>query len=171
MTEAAAKPHVPDATFAQSVIFRPARADEVGPLVAMINGAYLREAWLLPAPRTTEADVAKRIANPRVSLIVAEVDGALAGSITVWLADEPHFGLFAVAPAHQGRGLASLLVGEAERIARDAGHVELRLDCAKELGLPPFYEALGYRVVREVPGQLLNGKGPVTRVDMVKDLR
>jgi tRNA threonylcarbamoyladenosine biosynthesis protein TsaE len=170
MKETAATPHSPDASLRQTTTFREARADEAAELAALINEAYLREAWLLPAPRTTEADVLKLIADPSVHVIVAEVEGTRAGTITVWLADEPDFGLFAVAPAFQGRGLASLLVGEAETATREAGFAQLRLDCAKELGLPPFYEALGYRVVREVPRALMNGKGPVTRVDMVKDL-
>jgi hypothetical protein len=45
----------PNDAFAATVSFRIATAADVPALVPMINETYLREAWLLPAPRTTGA--------------------------------------------------------------------------------------------------------------------
>jgi GNAT superfamily N-acetyltransferase len=178
MSDAATAPvraKSPDAAFAASVAFRLATHTDVHALVPMINDAYMREAWRLPPPRTDDAHLHEELGQPWTRMILAEVDGALAGSINLALHEEPHFGLFAVAKRHQGRGLAALLVAEAERRAREAGRTTMRCDCAKELGLAPFYESLGYRIEREVPHQYYgrNGvrKGPITRVDLVKDLR
>ena len=53
----------------------------------------------------------------------------------------------------------------------------MRCDCAKELGLAPFYQSLGYAVEREVPGQYYGRNGVrkgrasirLATVDMKKD--
>ena len=94
------------------------------------------------------------------------------------LDDGAWFGLLATHTVHQGRGLASLLIAEAERVARDGGSASLRLDCAAELGLPPFYASLGYEIETVEPGYYFTNpgpparrKGPITRVVMRKDLR
>ena len=63
-----------------------------------------------------------------------------------------------------------MLIGEAERAARDAGFDTLTLDCARELGLPPFYASLGYTVVREDVGMYLGAERPITKVTMTKKL-
>jgi ribosomal protein S18 acetylase RimI-like enzyme len=58
----------------------------------------------------------------------------------------------AVAPAFQGRGLGRRLMAHAERLASDAGFVEVRLYTnslmAENIAL---YKRLGYRVDREQP--------------------
>ena len=163
-----------DDALAAAARLRPATEADVAALTSMINEAYLREAWLLPPPRTTEHELRDEIARDAVRLIVAEVAGELAGSIAVWLRPPegggPHFGMLAVARRFQGRGLASLLVGEAEETARGAGSATLTLECAKELGLVPYYASLGYRVVREDVGLHLGAERPITKVTMRKEL-
>ena len=173
MSEATTRPaaKVPDASLRQRVAFRPAMPGDVETLVAMINEAYSREAWLIPGPRIDAAALRSDLGQPEARVVIAEIDGELAGSFCVSVrANDAYFGLFAVAPLWQGRGLASVLVAEAERVARDAG----RRECARELGLAPFYETLGFTVEREVPGHYYGRdgvrKGPITRVDMVKRL-
>jgi GNAT superfamily N-acetyltransferase len=162
----------PDAGLARRVSFRIATPEDVAALVPLINEAYLREAWLLPPPRITRPALDALLARPGRKIVVAEIDGAPAGTICVSLqAPEPRFGLFAVAPAWQGRGVASMLVAEAERITLSAGFHSLALDCPKELGLPPFYTSLGYAVVRETSGSYYGDQGPFTLVEMRKELR
>ncbi len=154
-----------------SVRFRAATTDDAPGLVALINDAYLREAWLLPPPRITVEEMLHELQDTGRRAVIADIDGALAGSVRLSRHDgHLYFGLLAVASACQGRGLASLLVAEAERLARECGEAVLRLDCAKELGLPPFYESLGYAVESETPNSYFGHKGPFTLVVMRKAL-
>lgn len=74
------------------------------------------------------SEVAERAQQARV--LVAEVDGAVAGSVTVTEYDQPfaevsrpgemEFRMLAVAPQHQGRGIARMLVRHivAEAVSR-----------------------------------------------------
>ena len=60
-----------------------------------------------------------------------------------------HSRCFATAPGMQGRGIATMLMQEAERRARDAGFDRLQLGCIRENGLQDYYESLGFSVDRE----------------------
>jgi GNAT superfamily N-acetyltransferase len=161
----------PADAFAASVSFRIAAAADVPALVPMINEAYMREAWLLPAPRTTNEMLAGEIADATTRVIVAEAQGALAGCVRVRLRDEgAWFGLLATALPFQGRRLAALLVAEAEALARRDGCASMRLECAEELGLPPYYASLGYAVESREEHAYFKHKGPITRIVMHKAL-
>lgn len=161
----------PNDAFAATLSFRVATLADVTSLVPMINEAYLREAWLLPAPRTTEETLAGEIEDAATRVIVAEAQGLLAGCIRVRLnGEEAWFGLLAAALPFQGRGLASLLIAEAEALARHEGCASMRLDCAEELGLPPYYASLGYMIASREEGAYFKHKGPITRIVMHKAL-
>ncbi len=161
----------PADSFAATLSFRVATAADVAALVPMINEAYLREAWLLPAPRTTADLLSGEIADAATRVIVAEAQGALAGCVRVRLhGDDAWFGLLAAALPFQGRGLASLLVAEAETLARREGCASMRLDCAEELGLPPYYASLGYDIESREENAHFKHKGPITRIVMHKAL-
>jgi len=158
------------------VRFRTATAADVPALVPLINAAYLREAHVLPPPRIDEELLGEEIAEKTSRMIVAEISGEPAGCICLRIdARGAHFGVLAVAPDHQGVGLAPLLVGEAERRALAEGQDVLRLDCAKETGMPAYYASLGYEIEKETPGHFYQNrkvrKGPITRVDMMKRIR
>jgi ribosomal protein S18 acetylase RimI-like enzyme len=162
----------PDAAVAARVRFRVGGDADVPAVVPLINEAYLREAWLLPPPRTTVDDLREELLTPGAALLIAEVDGALAGCVRIKQRErDTYFGLLAVAPAQQGRGLASLIVAKVEEIARRAGSEAVRLDCAKENKLPPLYESMGYIVEREETDAYYGKKGPITVSHMKKDLR
>jgi GNAT superfamily N-acetyltransferase len=174
--EPVARAKRPESHTRARVRFRTATPDDVPALVPMINAAYLREAHVLPPPRIDEELLGEEIAESASRMIVAEIDGAPAGCICVSINGRgARFGILAVAPEHQGIGMASMLVGEAERRALDEGQDVLHLDCAKETGMPAYYASLGYEVERETPGQFYENrkvrKGPITRVDMMKRLR
>ena len=158
-----------DAAFAAGVRIRRGDAADVPAATAVINDAYLREAWLLPPPRITEAGLHEELRDG--ALLIAEIGGEIAGCIRYRRREQDaYFGLLAVAKTHQGRGLASLLVQRVEDQARASGLPAVRLDCAKENNLVPLYESMGYRVEREAPNSYYGHKGPITVSYMVKHL-
>lgn len=168
----AARAKRPDAAFVARVRFRTGGDADVSAAAAVINEAYLREAWLLPPPRITEDRLREEMNDRGAALLIAEVDGELAGCVRLrHREDDTYFGLLAVATRYQGRGLAWMLVGRVEEMAREAGLPAVRLDCAKENNLVPLYESMGYVVEREVPDSYYGTKGPITVSYMVKELR
>ncbi|MBF6599539.1 MAG: GNAT family N-acetyltransferase [Dehalococcoidia bacterium] len=162
----------PDAATRAGVRIREATPGDVPALVTLINAAYKPvDWWLFEQLRTDGEELLDALADPDGTLIVAEMDGALAGHLALWLRpDEAHFGLLATGPAFQGRGIAPLLIAEAERRARDAGYHALGLGCIRENGLPAYYESLGYRVTQESPSRLWDARQEFTYVEMAKDL-
>jgi GNAT superfamily N-acetyltransferase len=138
-----------------TLVIRNATPDEVPALVAMINAAYRRsEGHVFPTTERIERTGAlKRLDG----IVVAEADGALAGSIHIELDERGgHFGMLATDVAMQRRGVASALIAHAEQVARDAGCLVMRIEVVREGGALPLYERLGYRIVRESPGQEWN---------------
>lgn len=112
-------------------VFRDARDADVPAIVALVTSAYrgdasragwTTEADLLDGERI-DADVLRGdIARPRSRVILLEdpADGALAACAHV--ADEDgagYFGMFAVRPGLQSRGIGNRVLAEAERIVRD----------------------------------------------------
>lgn len=162
----------PDAAFRAAITFRIATPADAEALVDVVTEAYERERWLLPAPRTDIETMNSEIASPRSRIIIGEDAGTLAGCVRVRLADEgAWFGLLAVAQSMQGRGLASLLIAEAEALAQREGAREMRLECAEELGMPPYYASLGYSVESRETGVRFNRNDvDITRIVMRKAL-
>lgn len=161
----------PDAAFRARAAFRLATTADAEALASIVNAAYERERWLLPAPRTDNEMLVGEIATPHSRLIVATIDGTLAGCVRVrLLGDGAWFGLLATAPAFQGRGLASMLVDEAERVAYDEGARAMRLECAEELGLCPYYASLGYAIESRGTARFSRNDVDITRVVMRKEL-
>jgi ribosomal protein S18 acetylase RimI-like enzyme len=106
----------------------------------------------------------ERVASERVAEIVAaremgvaRVDGRIVGSVRIRRLDEEtgFFGLLAVHPADQGKGVGRELVRFAEELSRERGAttMELRLlvpregDDAHKERLHGWYSRLGYRPV------------------------
>jgi GNAT superfamily N-acetyltransferase len=80
------------------------------------------------------------------NFLLAEGSAGLVGCVYVELQGErAYFGLLAVDPARQHRGLGRRLIDEAENHARaDGCHaMDLRIVNLRE-ELPPFYRRLGY---------------------------
>ncbi|RKS69331.1 putative N-acetyltransferase YhbS [Motilibacter peucedani] len=94
-------------------------------------------------------------AEAREVLLVAEVDGAVVGAVSVrWRSDcdAPHPWLYGlhVLPEHRRRGVAQALVLAAEDAARSAGAEALSLDADRDdIAVLGFYERRGYARVRE----------------------
>lgn len=98
----------------------------------------------------------------------ARLDGALAATVTLGLAtppNQPHRADIAkmmTRVAYRGRGLATALMVEAERLASERGRWLLTLDTAEEEGASGFYEALGYSRAGLIPEYALKPHGGLT---------
>lgn len=142
----------PDRT---AVIVRHATPDDVPALVRLINRAYRVEEFFVVGDRTTEQDIAQRFANPDAGFLVIddEQSGRLAGAVFVEIRGERgYFGLLAVDPDRQKRGLGRVLVRAAEDHCRGAGCRFMDLDVVNlRLELPAFYRSLGYEDAGRAP--------------------
>ncbi|MDQ0509717.1 GNAT family N-acetyltransferase [Ancylobacter amanitiformis] len=101
-------------------------------------------------------------------ILGAFVAGELAGTVTLHLAlpeNQPHRAEIAkmmTLPAFRGRGIASALLVEAERLARLRGRTLLVLDTASEGGAAGLYEKHGFRRAGEIPDFALKPQGGLT---------
>src|SRR5215471_8943468 len=91
--------------------------------------------------------------------------GRLVGTVTLLLdcpPNQPHRGEIAKMMTRvqwRGRGIASALLVEAERIARARGRTLLTLDTADDEGAGPFYDKLGYTAAGVIPDYALKPYG------------
>ena len=167
----AAHPKRADASFASSVCFRTAREDDLPGLTALVNASYAEREWRILERYRTDEDDMRATMRSESSVIIAEVDGVMAGTVTLTIRPQGgYFGLLAVAAEFQGRGLASLIIDMAEQRAREAGCDVMSINCVADAGMPPFYRALGYRVTKEETSRHFGAKRPFTLMELEKDL-
>lgn len=96
---------------------RPARPDEVAQILTV-----WREADATPSPTDTREEVLKLLREPAAVLLVAEADGRLVGTVIGgWDGWRGNIYRLAVAPGYRRRGLARLLVAEADRSLHHMG--------------------------------------------------
>ena len=159
----------------QPVRVRLASRDDIAAIVRLINEAYVVEAHFVSGDRTNPATV-WRLLDSGVFLVVdttapvgppagvagglarSSADGAesraLDGCIYVERMDpdRAYFGMLAVAPAVQGRGIARTLIEAAEARARQegAGAMDIRV-VSLRTELFPFYRRFGYVEVEIEP--------------------
>jgi GNAT superfamily N-acetyltransferase len=151
----------------------PADIDE---LVRVTNAAYRVEDFFVDGDRTNASDVRSRMDLSGAAFLV--VDGTERGSIAAAVhvqvdRGHGHFGLLAVDPVHQGKGLGRLLVEAVERHCRDHGCHELTMDFVNlREELPGFYQHLGFTVTGETAPMPANErlKRPAHLVAMRKPL-
>jgi putative acetyltransferase len=160
-----------------TVVVRAARPADAAALAAVSRAAieesaaghYTPAQLAVWAARRSEAAHARFVETTTV--LVAEVDGVVAGFASVALAavDGPAPGevdqLF-VAPSAGGRGVARALLTAVEAAARAAGLPALVTHASWRAA--PVFERLGYRQV-EVESVTLDGE-TLTRARMVKEL-
>jgi ribosomal protein S18 acetylase RimI-like enzyme len=145
----------PDAGVRASLRLRAPEPRVIPALVELINAAYKpRDWWLFEQLRTSEEGFLHETGKPGAQSIVGEIDGRPVAHVVLWLQDDGAWiGMLATAVEQQGRGIATVLVEEAERRARAAGYSELRLDCVRENGMPAYSESLGFLIEREERGR------------------
>src|SRR5262245_45756343 len=114
---------------AQSLEFRVAGPDDVAAVVGLVESAYrgdssragwTTEADILQGQRTDAEAVATLVADPASAVLLATRGGELVACCHIERHDDyAYFGMFAVSPDGQGRGVGGAVMTEAERIVRD----------------------------------------------------
>jgi GNAT superfamily N-acetyltransferase len=121
---------------------------DIPEIVRVINAAYRVEDFFVNGNRTSDTDIAARMATPGVSFLVLddEIPGRLAAAVSVDVLDgRGHFAMLSVDPDHQGKGLARSLMSAIEDHCRSAGCTELDIEVVNlREELPAFYTAFGY---------------------------
>ena len=122
-----------------------ADAGDGAAIVRVINRAFrTAESFFVEGDRVSAEILQPMLAKG--NFLLAEDAAGLVGCVYVELqGDRAYFGLLAVDPARQGRGLGQRLIAEAENHARASGcrAMDLRIVNLRE-ELPPFYRRLGY---------------------------
>jgi GNAT superfamily N-acetyltransferase len=123
-------------------------AEDIPEIVRIINSAFRVEDFFVDGDRTNYADIAGRMADPRVRFLVVDADrsGRLAAAVVVDVnGSRGHFAMLSVDPPLQGRGLARVLMNAVEDHCRGArcDTVEIEVVNLRE-ELPAFYDAMGY---------------------------
>ena len=100
----------------------------------------------LPTVSDSPDGLARLLAADPQALLVAELDGVLAGSlIAAWDGWRGSLYRLAVLPGHRREGLATMLLREGERRLRERGAVRLTAIVADdEAGAMDFWRAAGY---------------------------
>jgi GNAT superfamily N-acetyltransferase len=127
---------------------RPATPGDIPELVRLINEAYRVEAFFIRGDRTSTREIRSLMeASDAGFLVVDNADpGRLAGAVYVEARGaRGHFGLLAVDPGQQGKGLGRRLVAAVEAHCRQAGCVVVELEVFDvRTELHPFYASCGY---------------------------
>jgi GNAT superfamily N-acetyltransferase len=122
-----------------------AEPGDVTAIVRAVNVAFrAAESFFVEGDRIT-AEILRPMLE-KGNFLLAEDSAGLVGCVYLDLrAERAYFGLLAVDPARQHRGLGRRLIDEAENHARAAGCrvMDLRIVSVRE-ELPPFYRRLGY---------------------------
>lgn len=147
------------------IVIRDAHTNEREAIAVLTRLAYSEYATIM-APDAwrglSGAIDAALASNERIERIVAECDGALAGSVMLFppavkvyeFSDEratwPELRLLAVPPAWRGKGVGELLVAECVRRAREMGARELGLHTSRSMqSAIRLYERCGFVRVPE----------------------
>ncbi len=139
------------------MIVRPATPGDVPAIARLINAAFRVERFFVTGPRITEEECARDLTEEGTTILVATATHPrgedIVGTVVVRVeGTHGYFGMLAIAPDRQGRGVGRRLIGAAEDLARGRGCITMEIrvvDLRTEL--PPFYEALGYRITGTAP--------------------
>jgi len=119
--------------------------------VSIVNEAYRVEAFFVEGNRTSAAEVGELV--DRGECLVATDGTTVVGCVHVSAeSGRGYFGMLAVTPAAQGRGIGLRLIREAEERARAAGCLFMDIKVVDvRADLVQFYPRLGYRPVATEP--------------------
>jgi predicted N-acetyltransferase YhbS len=131
---------------------RLATDDDVPAITALINEAFVVEAFFKIGDRTSAEDV-RELMQKGGEFLLAEDSGSPVGCVFVKTnGDTGYFGMLSVDPGMQGRGLGRALIDVSEAHLQSLGCtiVEIEVVNLRE-ELPPFYEKFGYVKTEERP--------------------
>jgi GNAT superfamily N-acetyltransferase len=122
---------------------------DVPELVRLINCAYVVEEFFVAGDRTDAAQVRERMNRRSAAFLVVEdreSPPGLAGCVWVEVRDDRgYFGMLAVDPDRQRRGLGRLLIEAAEEHCRSAGCRFLDISVVNlRTELPALYRQFGF---------------------------
>lgn len=156
---------------------RRAQLSDTAALTVLVNRAYAIEGFFLDGDRTTTDEIAALIRSG--GFLILEYAGGIGAAV---LFQEPgqrdgvppshaYFGMLAVRPELQGKGLGRRLVQVAEAMAEATGAtaMSLRIVNLRE-ELSRWYKRLGYREVGTAPFNHRPVKRPCHFVEMAKPL-
>ncbi|MCX7285339.1 MAG: GNAT family N-acetyltransferase [Novosphingobium sp.] len=141
--------------------FALAQAGDVPRLRALVERAYrgesARQGWtheadLLDDERTSADELAETIADPAARVLLAEIEGKLAGTVTIRDLGRnsgkarAYLGMLCVDPGLQAEGLGRALLADAEDMAAEAFGAEVMEMTVIEVrtDLIAWYERRGY---------------------------
>lgn len=119
-------------------------ADDVDAIVRIINAAFKVERFFIDRDRTDAGRISAMMKSGK--FLVSEEAGRITACVYVELrGDRAYFGLLAVDPAAQKKGLGKAMIAAVEDYARAAGcrFMDMRIVNLRA-ELPPFYRRLGY---------------------------
>lgn len=143
-----------------SLSFRPATHADIDALLDLVESAYRgdssRQGWTTEADlldgQRTDRDGLRAIIDKDGSVIVlAEEDGELLGCANLERqGGAAYFGMFAVRPGLQGKGIGDAILRECERMARDWGLASVRMTVIwTRTELIAYYQRRGYAATGE----------------------
>lgn len=126
------------------LLIRPATLADIPMMLPMINEAFAIETFL-EGTRTNAEQLIDMMQKGNF-LLGFDSSGELVASVFVKVQGERgYFGMLAVAPAHQGKGLARVMVKAAEDHCRKRGCTAMALTVLSlRPELPPLYSKFGY---------------------------
>lgn len=142
----------PNSPSSSQIRIRRGTDDDVPALTRLINAAFVVEQIVFDGDRVDDLGV--RVYMGSGTFLLAEDSPILVGCVYIETRDQrSYLGLLSVLPACQGTGLGRRLVAAAEAHARQSGShaMDLRVISARGEQLLPFYQRLGYHIVRHEP--------------------
>ncbi|HEY2028951.1 MAG TPA: GNAT family N-acetyltransferase [Myxococcales bacterium] len=127
-------------------MIRLATIADAAEIARIVNAAFVVEQEFRPGDRTNAAEIAGLIA--RDAFLLAEDEGQIIGAVHVRASSaKGYFGMLAVAPAGQRKGLGGALTAAAEDYCRARGGTVMTMSTGEERReLVAWYERRGYRV-------------------------
>ncbi len=127
-----------------AIAVRTATLNDIPAIIPIVNAAFAVETFF-EGTRTDEARMAELM--KKGIFLVAEEEQSIAASIYVELRGErSYFGMLAVDPSQQGKGLARLMIEAAEDYGRRHGCRVMEITVLSlRPELPPLYRKFGYR--------------------------
>ena len=153
----------------ESLVLRAAHPSEAGLLASMSR--LLVEHGL--KWRWTPARVRRSIRDRETMVLVASVDGRIAGfAIMKFRDDDAHLFLLAVTPGLQRTGVGRALIEWLEKSCRTAGLRQIRVEMRfGNRNARKFYERFGFRFVGQVAGYYDRRESAIVMIKSLLDNR
>ena len=137
-------------------MIRTAVPDDAAPLAALINAAFVVEAFFKIGDRTSAVEVAALMRDGGEFLLLEDMEQGrrrLVGCVYLKRTGaRAYFGMLSVEPARQGRGFGRQLIDAAETRAHQMGCRVMDIHIVNlRRELPGYYRRLGYRESGTLP--------------------